>query len=168
MLGENNTNLPRIVSIVAEAFQHEALPITSEVGARLLNIARLVRVTSHLLTVLICANIVATATVNAVSLFNASPFWCHQCSRYRKSVIFALKFDLVCTMCVSGCKSNIWSHFMDNKKCLTWTTTTTTVLWPLYRSTCVGRHCPLSTGGIYWCKVLPPASPCWQQPVHSD
>ena len=48
ILGENNANLPRIVAIVAEAFQHEALPIASEVGARLLNIARLVRVTSHL------------------------------------------------------------------------------------------------------------------------
>ena len=47
VLGENNANLPRIVAIVAEAFQHEALPITSDVGARLLNIARLVRVTSQ-------------------------------------------------------------------------------------------------------------------------
>jgi len=46
VLGENNANLPRIVAIVAEAFQREALPITSEVGARLLNIARLVRVMS--------------------------------------------------------------------------------------------------------------------------
>jgi len=46
VLGENNANLPRIVSIVAEAFQHEALSVTSEVGVRLLNIARLVRVTS--------------------------------------------------------------------------------------------------------------------------
>jgi len=50
VLGENNANLPRIVAIVAEAFQHEALPITSEVGARLLNIARLVRVSDFLLT----------------------------------------------------------------------------------------------------------------------
>ena len=59
MLGENNTNLPRIVAIVAEAFQHEALPITSEVGARLLNIARLVRVTGHLFSAFICVNTVA-------------------------------------------------------------------------------------------------------------
>jgi len=49
VLGENNANLPKIVAIVAEAFQHETLAITSEVGARLLNIARLVRVTSQLL-----------------------------------------------------------------------------------------------------------------------
>jgi hypothetical protein len=42
ILGENNQNLPRIVSVVAEAFQHEALPTTSEVGARMLNIVRLV------------------------------------------------------------------------------------------------------------------------------
>ena len=48
VLGENNANLPKIVSVVAEAFQHEALTITSEVGVRLLNIARLVRVTNCL------------------------------------------------------------------------------------------------------------------------
>ena len=35
--------------------------------------------------------------------------------------------------------------------------TTTTVLWPLYRSTCVSRHLPLRTGGFCWCKVLPHA-----------
>jgi len=48
VLGENNANLPRIVAIVAEAFQHEALSVASDVGARMLNIARLVRVISRL------------------------------------------------------------------------------------------------------------------------
>jgi len=36
-------------------------------------------------------------------------------------------------------------------------TTTTTVLRPLYRSTCVGQHLQLTTGGFCWCKVLLPA-----------
>jgi len=36
------------------------------------------------------------------------------------------------------------------------TTTTTTVLWPLYRSTCVSWHVQLRTGGFCWCKVLLP------------
>jgi len=35
-------------------------------------------------------------------------------------------------------------------------TTTTTVLRPLYRSTCVSRHLQLRTGGSCWCKVLCP------------
>jgi len=37
-----------------------------------------------------------------------------------------------------------------------------------YRSTCVSRHLQLRTGGFCWCKVLPPACPCWWQPAHSD
>ena len=41
------------------------------------------------------------------------------------------------------------------------TTTTTSVLWPLYRSTCVRQHLLLRTGGFCWCKVLLPAFPCW-------
>jgi len=31
---------------------------------------------------------------------------------------------------------------------------TTTMLWPLYRSTCVSGHLQLGTGGFCWCKVL--------------
>jgi len=42
ILGENNQNLPRIISVVAEAFQHEAVPPTSDIGIRMLNIVRLV------------------------------------------------------------------------------------------------------------------------------
>ena len=40
------------------------------------------------------------------------------------------------------------------------TTTTTTVLWPLYRSTCVSWHLQLRTGGFCQCKVLLPLRPC--------
>jgi len=47
-------------------------------------------------------------------------------------------------------------------------TSTATVSWPLYRSTCVGRHLQSQTRGFCWCKVLLPTSPCWQQPAHSD
>ena len=48
------------------------------------------------------------------------------------------------------------------------TMTTITILWPLYRSTCVSRHLRLRTGWFYWCKVLLPACPCWWQTAHSD
>ena len=32
------------------------------------------------------------------------------------------------------------------------TTTTTTVLWPLYRSTCVSRHLQFRSAEFCWCK----------------
>ena len=44
ILGENNCNLPKIFTIIAEAFQHEALSTTSEIGIRMLNIVRQVMV----------------------------------------------------------------------------------------------------------------------------
>ena len=44
----------------------------------------------------------------------------------------------------------------------------TTVLRPLYRSTCISRHVQLRTGGLCWCKVFLPTFPCWQEPAHSD
>jgi len=47
------------------------------------------------------------------------------------------------------------------------TTTTTTILQPLYRKTCINRHLQLRTGGFCWSKVLLPACPCWWQLVHS-
>jgi len=37
------------------------------------------------------------------------------------------------------------------------TTTTTTILQQLYRSTCVSQHLKIKTGGFCWCKVLLPA-----------
>ena len=46
------------------------------------------------------------------------------------------------------------------------TTTTATVLQPLYRSTCVSWHLQLRTGGFRWCKVLLPTCPCWWQRAH--
>ena len=48
------------------------------------------------------------------------------------------------------------------------TATTTTVLRPLYGSTCVSRYLQLRTGVFCWCRVLLPACPCWWQPAHSD
>ena len=55
-------------------------------------------------------------------------------------------------------------HYFD-----TWRTTTiTTVLRPLYRSTCISRHLQLRTGGLCWRKVLLPACPCSRKPVLSD
>ena len=48
------------------------------------------------------------------------------------------------------------------------TITTTTVLQPLYRSTCVSQHLQLRTGGFCCCKVLLPACRCWWQPMHLD
>ena len=47
-------------------------------------------------------------------------------------------------------------------------TTTTTVLRPLYTSNYIGQHLQLRTGGFCWCKVLLPACPCWWQPAHMD
>ena len=43
----------------------------------------------------------------------------------------------------------------------------TTVIWPLYRTTCIGWHPELRTGGFCCSKVLLPACPCWQQLAHS-
>jgi len=46
--------------------------------------------------------------------------------------------------------------------------TTTSVLRPLHRSTCVSLHLQFRNGGFCWCKVLLSACPCWWQPAHSD
>jgi len=48
------------------------------------------------------------------------------------------------------------------------TTTATTVLRPLYRSTCVSWHLQLRTEGFCCCRVLLSVCPCWRQPAHSD
>ena len=37
---------------------------------------------------------------------------------------------------------------------------TNTVLWLLYRSTCINRHLQLRTGGLFRCKVLPAECTC--------
>jgi len=54
--------------------------------------------------------------------------------------------------------------------------TTTTVLWPVYRSTCVSWHLQLRTGGFCSCKVFLPTCQCkpacllgrrrWSSPQH--
>ena len=46
--------------------------------------------------------------------------------------------------------------------------TTTTVLWPVYRSTCVSWHLKLRTGGFCSCKVFLPTCRCWWQPVQAS
>jgi len=48
------------------------------------------------------------------------------------------------------------------------TTTTSTVLWRLYRTVCVSQQPQLRTRGFSGRKVLLPACPCWWQLVHSD
>ena len=48
------------------------------------------------------------------------------------------------------------------------TTSTTTALWPLYRSTCVRRHPQLRTGWLCWSEVLLPTCPYWRQLGHLD
>ena len=54
----------------------------------------------------------------------------------------------------------IWPSSYD--KTLT-STTTTTILRPLYRTTYISRHPQLRTGGFCWSKVLLPTCPCWRQ-----
>lgn len=46
ILGENNQNLPKIMDIIATAFQHEAVPIKSDVGTRMVNIVRQLQVSN--------------------------------------------------------------------------------------------------------------------------
>ena len=46
--------------------------------------------------------------------------------------------------------------------------TATTVLWPVYRSTCVSWHLQLRTGGFCSCKVFLPTCRCWWQPVQAS
>jgi len=62
--------------------------------------------------------------------------------------------------------STFLNTLADRKIQLCKRTTTTTVLRPLYRSTCFSRHLQLRTGRFCWCKVLLPACPCWRQPAH--
>lgn len=40
ILGANNTNLPRIVSIIAEAFNKDVIGVTNEVGRRMIEIVK--------------------------------------------------------------------------------------------------------------------------------
>ena len=54
-----------------------------------------------------------------------------------------------------------YNHWKQSRVTWTWThdymrTTITTILRPLYRSTCVSRHIQLRTRGFCWCKVLLP------------
>ena len=44
ILGANNSNLPRIISIIAEAFSFDALPPNHEVKARIIGIVKQVQV----------------------------------------------------------------------------------------------------------------------------
>ena len=44
VLGENNQNLPRILHIIAEVFQRDALTNSAEVSKRLVNIVKQIQV----------------------------------------------------------------------------------------------------------------------------
>ena len=48
------------------------------------------------------------------------------------------------------------------------TTTTTTILQPLYRTTCISQHLQLRTGRFCWSKVLMPMCCCWRQVANLD
>ena len=63
---------------------------------------------------------------------------------------------------LSYSKNKGW-HFFEQCKSLF----TTTVLRPLYRTTCVSRNLQLRTGGFCWSKVLMPTRPCCQQLLQS-
>jgi len=45
---------------------------------------------------------------------------------------------------------------------LTTTSTSMTILKPLYRTACISQQPQLRTGGFYWSKVLLPSCPCWR------
>jgi len=44
----------------------------------------------------------------------------------------------------------------------------TTILWPLYRSTCVNQQQRLRTGRFCFSQVLLPACPSWRQLLHAN
>jgi len=52
-----------------------------------------------------------------------------------------------------------FNYLAPTAKCFLHYTTTTTVLRPIYKSTCIIRHLQLRTGGFCWCKVLLPICP---------
>lgn len=54
ILGANNCNLPRIVSIIAQAFANKVVPVVSEVGSRMLAIVKQVESNAELFQV--CAS----------------------------------------------------------------------------------------------------------------
>jgi len=49
-----------------------------------------------------------------------------------------------------------------------WTLATTTILWPLYRTTCISQLSQLRTGRFCWSEVLLHECPWWWQLVHLD
>jgi len=58
-----------------------------------------------------------------------------------RQLLLKLSRGLVCILYIATqCNSNLLQ-----------TTTTTTVLWPLYKPTCVSRHLQLRTGGFCLC-----------------
>jgi len=52
--------------------------------------------------------------------------------------------------------------------CATESWTTTIILRPLYRTTCVSQFPQLRTGRFCWCKGFLSTCPCWQKLAHLD
>ena len=78
-------------------------------------------------------------------------------------------YNFVKPICRLQTRPLISAFLVNDQLAQTWRTTTTVVLWPLYKSTCIIRHLQLRTGGFCWCKVLLPVSPCcrhWLDKVH--
>jgi len=88
-------------------------------------------------------------------------------ARRRSPIIIVLCTNILlsCLLLLTyfGCLQRFFSSLL-----LRAVTIQPTVSWPLYSSTCAGRHLPLRTGEFCWCKVVLPTCPCWRQPVHSD
>jgi len=61
-------------------------------------------------------------------------------------------------------------HCIGQIKAVMWhaTATTTTILWPLHRLSCVSWHPQLRTKGSCWSKMLLPAYPYQRQLAHSN
>jgi len=76
--------------------------------------------------------------------------------------------DLLRTQTACALKHHTSDHVELFEVMWSITATTTTVLRPLYRSTCISHYLQLRTGRFCWRKILLSACPCWWQPAQSD
>ena len=68
--------------------------------------------------------------------------------------------DLLRTQTACALKHHTSDHVELFEVMWSITATTTTVLRPLYRSTCISHYLQLRTGRFCWCKILLSACPC--------